>query len=54
MAVKKGLQLIKLKSTASSYFYIKIKNPKKLQKKLSFFKYDPIVRKHVEFKEAKA
>ncbi len=54
MAVKKGLTLIKLKSSASDYFVIRYKNPKKLQKKLSFRKYDPKVRKHVLFEEKKA
>jgi len=55
MAVKKGLTLIKFVSSAGTgYFYIRYKNPKKLQKKLSFMKYDPIVRKHVLFEEKKA
>jgi len=51
---KKNVVLIKLESTAGSgYFYVKKKNPKKLTKKLSFVKYDPVVRKHVEFVEKK-
>jgi large subunit ribosomal protein L33 len=55
MALKKGLVLIKLVSTAGTgYFLIRQKNPKKLQKKLAFKKYDPIVRKHVLFEEKKA
>jgi large subunit ribosomal protein L33 len=54
MALKKGLILIKLVSTAGTgYFLIRKKNPKKLQKKLSFMKYDPVVRKHVLFEEKK-
>ncbi|MFV9875300.1 MAG: 50S ribosomal protein L33 [Rickettsiales endosymbiont of Dermacentor nuttalli] len=49
---KKNIILIKLVSTAGSgFFYVKKKNPKKLTKKLSFRKYDPVIRKHVEFKE---
>jgi large subunit ribosomal protein L33 len=55
MALKKGLILVKLVSSAKTgYFKIRIKNPKKLQKKLSFMMYDPVVRKHVLFEEKKA
>jgi large subunit ribosomal protein L33 len=46
--------LIKLVSTAGTgYFYTTKKNPRKTTEKLSLRKYDPKVRKHVEFKEAK-
>lgn len=46
--------LIKLESTAGTgYFYTTKKNPRKLTEKLSFRKYDPVVRKHVTFKETK-
>ncbi|MEO1192438.1 MAG: 50S ribosomal protein L33 [Pseudomonadota bacterium] len=46
--------LIKLVSTADTgYFYVTKKNPRTLTEKLSFKKYDPVVRKHVLFKEAK-
>ena len=45
---------IKLVSTADTgFFYVTKKNPRTLTEKLSFRKYDPRVRKHVEFKEAK-
>ncbi len=51
---KKNIVLIKLESTANTgFFYVKKKNPKKQTEKLSFRKYDPVVRKHVEFKETK-
>jgi len=52
---KKGKNLlVKLVSTAGTgYYLIKKRNPKTLTEKLSFRKYDPRVRKHVEFKEAK-
>jgi len=51
---KKNTILVKLVSTAKTGFYfVKKRNPKKLQEKLSFRKYDPVVRKHVEFKEEK-
>jgi large subunit ribosomal protein L33 len=45
---------IRLQSTAGTgYFYITKKNPRNLTEKLVMRKYDPVVRKHVEFKEAK-
>ncbi|MDC0865098.1 50S ribosomal protein L33 [Rickettsiaceae bacterium] len=55
MSKKKGKNLlVKLVSTAGTgYYLIKKRNPKTLTEKLSFRKYDPRVRKHVEFKEAK-
>ncbi len=46
--------LVKLVSTADTgYFYVVKKNPRNTTEKFSFRKYDPVVRKHVEFKEAK-
>lgn len=51
---KKNITLIKLVSTAGTgFFYVKKKNSKKMTTKLSFRKYDPVVRKHVEFNEQK-
>lgn len=51
---KKNTILIKLVSTAKTgFYYVKKKNPKKKPEKLSFRKYDPVVRKHVLFKEEK-
>lgn len=51
---KAAVTLIKLVSTAGTgYYKVTKKNPKKTTEKLSFKKYDPKVRKHVEFKEAK-
>ncbi|MBD8064696.1 50S ribosomal protein L33 [Devosia sp. PTR5] len=45
---------IKLVSTADTgFFYVTKKNARTQTDKLSFKKYDPVVRKHVEFKEAK-
>jgi large subunit ribosomal protein L33 len=45
---------IKLVSTADTgYYYVTKKNPRTKTDKLLFRKYDPVVRKHVEFKEAK-
>lgn len=51
---KKNIVLIKLESTAGTgFYYVKKKNPKNHSEKFSFRKYDPVVRKHVEFKETK-
>jgi len=45
---------IKLVSTADTgFYYVTKKNPRTKTEKLSFKKYDPVARKHVEFKEAK-
>ncbi|WP_407050740.1 50S ribosomal protein L33 [Methyloraptor flagellatus] len=45
---------IKLVSTADTgYFYVTKKNSRTMTEKLSVKKYDPVARKHVEFKEAK-
>ena len=45
---------IKLLSTADTgFFYTATKNSRTMTDKLTKRKYDPIVRKHVDFKEAK-
>jgi large subunit ribosomal protein L33 len=45
---------IKLVSTADTgFYYVTKKNPRNITEKMSFRKYDPVARKHVEFKEAK-
>jgi len=45
---------IKLVSTADTgFYYVSKKNPPTITEKMSFRKYDPVARKHVEFKEAK-
>jgi large subunit ribosomal protein L33 len=51
---KKNIVLIKLLSSADTgFYYVAKKNPKKHTEKLKFTKYDPVVRKHVVFNEAK-
>ena len=46
--------LIKLGSTADTgFYYVTKKNPRNLTEKMELRKYDPVVRKHVMFKEAK-
>lgn len=45
---------IKLISTADTgYFYVTTKNARTKTEKLSYRKYDPVAKKHVEFKETK-
>lgn len=45
---------VKLVSTAGTgYYYTTDKNKRTTPDKLEFSKYDPVVRKHVPFKEAK-
>ena len=45
---------IKLLSTADTgYFYVTKKNARTKTEKLVMKKYDPVVRKHVEFREGK-
>ncbi len=45
---------IKLVSTADTgFFYVTKKNARTMTEKMVKRKYDPVVRKHVEFKEAK-
>ncbi len=51
---KPATQLIKMESTAGTgYFYVTKKNPRTITEKLQLKKYDPVVRKHVVFKETK-
>lgn len=45
---------IKLVSTADTgFYYVTKKNARTLTEKMVLKKYDPVVRKHVDFKEAK-
>src|SRR3546814_5435176 len=51
---KPNTLLVKLVSTADTgYYYVTKKNPRTQTEKLQFRKYDPVVRKHVVFKEGK-
>ncbi|MBV44536.1 MAG: 50S ribosomal protein L33 [Rhodobiaceae bacterium] len=46
--------IIKLESTAGTgYYYVTRKNSRTMTDKMVVKKYDPVVRKHVEFKEGK-
>ena len=45
---------IKLNSTAGTgYYYVAKKNSRTMTDKMVVKKYDPVIRKHVEFKEGK-
>ena len=51
---KSVTQKIKLVSSAGTgFYYVTKKNARTLTEKLVMKKYDPVARKHVEFKEAK-
>ena len=45
-------KLVKMESTESSHYYTTRKNEKK-QEKMELMKYDPILRRHVKYKESK-
>ncbi|USO02344.1 MAG: 50S ribosomal protein L33 [Alphaproteobacteria bacterium] len=55
MAKKKGavIQIRMISSADTGYFYVTKKNARTKPDKLEMKKYDPRVRKHVMFKEAK-
>ncbi len=53
MAKPTSLKIKLISSADTGFFYVAKKNPRTKTEKLSFNKYDPVVRKHVEFKEAK-
>ncbi len=51
---KSNTVLIKLVSTADTgFYYVTKKNTRNVTDKMEFRKYDPVIRKHVPFKEAK-
>lgn len=51
---KSNTVLIKLVSSADTgFYYVTKKNPRTKTEKLELKKYDPVARKHVEFREAK-
>ena len=53
MAKAQARETIKLKSTASPHMYSTKKNKRNTSGKLEIKKYDPVVRKHVIYKEVK-
>lgn len=53
MAKKGNRMLIKLRSSESGHMYITYKNRRNDPQRLEIKKYDPLVRKHVTYKETK-
>ena len=53
MAKKSAREIIKLKSTEGTYIYFTKKNKRTHTERLELKKYDPDLRKHVVFREAK-
>lgn len=53
MAKKENRIVVKLRSTESGHMYITSKNRRNTQQRLELRKYDPILRKHVLYRETK-
>jgi large subunit ribosomal protein L33 len=53
MAKSTMIKIKLLSSADTGYFYVTKKNSRTKTDKFSFKKYDPVARKHVEFKESK-
>ena len=50
-AIREKIKLVS--SAGTGHFYTTTKNKRNTPNKLEFTKYDPVVRKHVPYKEAK-
>jgi large subunit ribosomal protein L33 len=53
MAKGNRIKIRLVSEAGTGYFYTTTKNKKTTPKKLTFKKYDPVVKKHVMFKESK-
>ncbi|MDA0998037.1 MAG: 50S ribosomal protein L33 [Proteobacteria bacterium] len=53
MAKSSTIQIKLLSTAGTGFFYVAKKNPKNSTEKLQMRKYDPVLRKHVLFKESK-
>jgi len=53
MAKPATLKIKLVSSAGTGFYYVTKKNPRNITEKLTMRKYDPVVRKHVEFKEGK-
>jgi large subunit ribosomal protein L33 len=53
MAKKGNRIIVKMKSTESAHTYSTMKNTRNTVDKLQLKKYDPVVRKHVVYKESR-
>ncbi|WND02467.1 50S ribosomal protein L33 [Temperatibacter marinus] len=53
MAKPTSIKIRLVSTEGTGYFYVTKKNPRTMTEKMVKRKYDPVARKHVEFKEAK-
>ena len=53
MAKKGPRQLVKMRSTESHHLYLTSKNRRNNDKRLELKKYDPVLRKHVVYRETR-
>lgn len=53
MAKATVIKIRLVSSEKTGYFYVTKKNPRTMTDKMKVRKYDPVVRRHVEFNEAK-
>ncbi|MBN9000238.1 MAG: 50S ribosomal protein L33 [Rhizobiales bacterium] len=53
MAKATTIKIRLVSSADTGFFYVTKKNSRTMTEKLTVKKYDPVVRKHVEFREAK-
>ena len=53
MAKSATIKIRLVSSANTGYFYVTRKNPRVMTEKMIKRKYDPVVRKHVDFKESK-
>jgi len=51
MAKANTIQIKMISSADTGYYYVTKKNPRTQTEKMEMRKYDPVVRKHVTFKE---
>lgn len=53
MAKPTTIKIRLVSSADTGYFYVTKKNSRTMTEKMTAKKYDPVIRKHVEFREAK-
>ena len=53
MAKPATIKIKPLSTADTGFFYVTKKNPRNITEKMTYRKDDPVVRKHVEFMEAK-
>ena len=53
MAKPAGIKIKLVSTEGTGYYYVTKKNPRTLTEKMVMRKYDPVAKKHCEFKESK-